>query len=335
MRADLRADQQPGKKPSTPIGCPAREKGARANLEEHGGQLLGCFCAARYPRPEAVVAMGTVYWTRKGMAQDGMGAQDLEQFARHRRCKAFYTPAGQPHPLRVGSWHADDATEAGPECAEPKQLRFFSTHHVFLAGDPLADAGENAGGEACVAQCRNHSSVGQRPKIDRRIEIGCLHPTLPGARHTANQHVDLWSLRGKIPCEEDTENARIGIGRQLAHALIGRARERYVTACANAPRTQIGSAPVDGNPFGFTKAHRIQPPSHAREVGIRRGSGQRGRGRLLGPHGKRQAHNARERPTDLLQGRPRRSEPVVFEQARVGMAWPAALAIPIGRRQKP
>ena len=66
-----------------------------------------------------------------------MGAQNLEQFARHRRRKALDTPAGQLHPLRMGSWHADDAAEAGPERPKPEQLRFLSTHHVFLAGVAL------------------------------------------------------------------------------------------------------------------------------------------------------------------------------------------------------
>ena len=27
-----------------------QREGSRPNLEEHGGQLLGCFCAARYPQ---------------------------------------------------------------------------------------------------------------------------------------------------------------------------------------------------------------------------------------------------------------------------------------------
>src|SRR5262245_42036945 len=96
------------------------------------------------------------------MAQDRMGAQNLKQFACHRGCEALHTLAGQLHPLRMGSWHAYDAPEAGPERPKSKKRCFLPSHYVFLAAAPLADAGENAWQDACLGHGGNHSSVDQR-----------------------------------------------------------------------------------------------------------------------------------------------------------------------------
>ncbi len=249
--ADLRADQQAREETGAPIGRSAREQRARANLEECSRQLLRRFDARGQPGLEPGLAIGALQRPGERMPQHGMRAQDLEQLAGHGGREALHAPPAQLHPLGMGARHAHDAVEPGPKRPEAEQLRLLAPHDVLGAGGPLADARKDARREACGWHGRSDRSRYQGVEVGRRIEIGRLPPSLPSACHAADQHVDRRTARTEVAREQAAEDARVGVGRELAHALIGRAREHDFAARADPPRPQVGRAPIDGDPIGF------------------------------------------------------------------------------------
>ena len=109
-----------------------------------------------------------------------------------------------------------------------------------MRGDQRASGDDGSDG-ACA----------EEGEVRRRIQIGRLHPALAGAGHAADQRVDARAGRGELVGQQGGQDARVGVGSEPAHTLIGGARKGHLAAGADTPRAQIGGAPIDGNPFSF------------------------------------------------------------------------------------
>ncbi len=102
--------------------------------------------------------------------------------------------------------------------------------------------------EARGRNLRRHGAGRKMGEIGGSVEIGRFEPALAGAGHAADEDVDGCGGRNGVG-EQPGEHARISVMGELAHALVGTARECHRATRIDAPGAQVRRSPVDRDPL--------------------------------------------------------------------------------------